>query len=129
MPSPSLSASKRPILVFDVAVPTPTGRLCASVMVARQLLGDAQLRSWSDEELAFLFFVSSRVPRSYNLKAGITWAVCAQLLSDEQIADALRGATGVTHGRLATSAAIRAIRAGGSGESALVATNGSVASS
>jgi len=97
-------------LVFDVEVPTPTGRLRASVMVARQLLGDAQLQSWSDEELAFLFFMSSCVPTCYKLAPGTTWAVVAHLLSGEQIADKLRGATGVAHGRQATATAIRVIR-------------------
>jgi hypothetical protein len=99
-------------LVFDVEVPTPTGRLRlrASVMVARQLLGDAQLRSWSDEELAFLFFMSSRVPTCYKLTPGTTWAAVAHLLSGEQIADKLQGATGVAHGRHATTTAIRVIR-------------------
>ena len=41
-------------LDFDVEVVTLTGKFRASVVVARQLLGDQRLRTWSDEELAFL---------------------------------------------------------------------------
>ena len=49
-------------LIFDVEIVTLSGKFRASVAVARQLLGDQSLRAWSDEELAFLFFMGSSVP-------------------------------------------------------------------
>ena len=49
-------------LVYDVEMASLTGKFRASIMVARKLLAEETLRMWSDEEIAFLFFMSSGVP-------------------------------------------------------------------
>jgi hypothetical protein len=55
-------------LVYDVEMASLTGKFRASIMVARKLLAEETLHAWSDEEIAFLFFMSSGVPDCYRLK-------------------------------------------------------------
>ena len=84
-------------LVYDVEMASLTGKFRASIMVARKLLAEETLRMWSDEEIAFLFFMSSGVPDCYRVKKGTTWAMCAHLLSNEHIAAKLQERTGFRH--------------------------------
>ena len=64
-------------LIFNVEIVTLSGKFRASVAVARQLLGDQRLRTWSDAEVAFLFFMGFSVPRCHRLKSDVTWHVMA----------------------------------------------------
>ena len=97
-------------LVYDVEMESVTGKFRASIMVARKLLAEETLRMWSDEEIAFLFFMSSGVPDCYRVKKGTTWAMCAHLLSNEHIAAKLQGMTGFRHDHRQLALAIQAIR-------------------
>lgn len=99
-------------LVYDVEMASLTGKFRASIMVARKLLAEETLHAWSDEEIAFLFFMSSGVPDCYRLKKGTTWAMCAHLLSNEHIAAKLQEMTGFRHDHRQLALAIHAIRKG-----------------